>query len=92
VKLQHKLMLIVQNLNSFVFEGCWLQQKKGVHGQVCYKVFAIHMASQHGVVEAVMVEDGNDAALELVQRFPSASPMLPLFLAAIIFKIAELKV
>ena len=49
-------------------EGCWLQQKKGVHGQVCYKVFAIHMASQHGVVEAVMVEDGNDAALELVQK------------------------
>eukprot|EP00092_Neocalanus_flemingeri_P019384 GFUD01020998.1.p1 GENE.GFUD01020998.1~~GFUD01020998.1.p1 ORF type:complete len:822 (+),score=261.57 GFUD01020998.1:62-2527(+) len=58
--------------NSFWYrceiEGCWLQQKKGVHGQVCYKVFAIHMASQHGVVEAVMVEDGNEAALELVQK------------------------
>ena len=49
-------------------EGCWLQQKKGVHGQVCYKVFAIHMASQHGVLEAVMVEDGNNTALELVQK------------------------
>ena len=26
------------------------------------------MAGQHGVVEAVLVEDGNDAALELLQK------------------------
>merc|ERR1712179_636313 len=48
-------------------EGCWLAQKKGVAGQVCYKVYAIHMASQHGALEMVMLEDG-DKARELVEK------------------------
>lgn len=48
-------------------EGCWLAQKKGVSGQVCYKVYAIHMASQHGALEMVMMEDG-DKARELVEK------------------------
>ena len=42
-------------------EGCWLAQKKGQAGQVCYKVFAIHMASQHGALEMVMLEEGGEA-------------------------------
>ena len=48
-------------------EGCWLAQKKGQAGQVCYKVFAIHMASQHGALEMVMLEEG-DEARELVEQ------------------------
>jgi len=48
-------------------EGCWLAQKKGVSGQVCYKVYAIHMASQHGALEMVMMEDGGKAK-ELVDK------------------------
>ena len=48
-------------------EGCWLAQKKGVAGQVCYKVYAIHMASQHGALEMVMLEEGEQAR-ELVAR------------------------
>ena len=28
-------------------KGCWLQKKTGERGKVCYKVYAIHMASQH---------------------------------------------
>merc|ERR1719341_2458158 len=48
-------------------EGCWLAQKKGQAGQVCYKVYAIHMASQHGALEMVMLEEG-DEARELVEQ------------------------
>ena len=29
--------------------------------QVCYKVYAIHMASQHGALEMVMLEEGAQA-------------------------------
>jgi hypothetical protein len=48
-------------------EGCWLAQKKGSAGQVCYKVFAIHMASQHGALEMVLLEEG-EPARELVEQ------------------------
>ena len=48
-------------------EGCWLAQKKGQAGQVCYKVYAIHMASQHGALEMVMLEEGEEAR-ELVEQ------------------------
>ena len=38
-------------------QGCWLQKKMGLRGQVCYKVYAIHMASQHGVLEQMLKND-----------------------------------
>jgi len=51
-------------------EGCWLAQKKGPAGQVCYKVYAIHMASQHGALEMVLLEEGEQAR-ELVEQLMS---------------------
>merc|ERR1719369_981264 len=48
--------------------GCGLQQKKGVHSQVCYKVYAIHMTSQHGVMEKVMEADARPEPQALLRR------------------------
>jgi len=48
-------------------KGCWLQKKTGERGKVGYKVFAIHMASQHGVLEQMMEVDPRPVVQELLQ-------------------------
>jgi len=47
-------------------QGCWLQKKAGPRGEVCYKVLAIHMASQHGVLEQLLLSDPRPALQELL--------------------------
>merc|ERR1719300_1631582 len=42
-------------------EGCWLSARKGRNGQIGYKEFAIHMSAQHGALEMVLMEDGEEA-------------------------------
>merc|ERR1712098_975930 len=42
-------------------EGCWLAARKGRNGQIGYKEFAIHMSAQHGALEMVLMEDGEEA-------------------------------
>ena len=42
-------------------DGCWLNAKRGRSGQVGYKEHAIHMSSQHGGLEMVLVEEGKEA-------------------------------
>ena len=36
-------------------------EKTGEAGRLCYKVYAIHMASQHGALEMVMLDEGPEA-------------------------------
>ena len=45
----------------FKVEGCWLAARKGRNGQIGYKEFAIHMSAQHGALEMVLMEDGEEA-------------------------------
>ena len=47
-------------------KGCWLQKKTGERGKVCYKVYAIHMASQHGIVEQILVADSRPIMQEIL--------------------------
>ena len=42
-------------------KDCWLAEKNGEAGRLCYKVYAIHMASQHGALEMVMLDEGPEA-------------------------------
>ena len=42
-------------------KDCWLAEKTGEAGRLCYKVYAIHMASQHGALEMVMLDEGPEA-------------------------------
>merc|ERR1712112_2409 len=48
-------------------KDCWLAEKTGEAGKLCYKVYAIHMASQHGALEMVMLDEGPEARV-LVDR------------------------
>ena len=47
-------------------KGCWLQKKTGERGKVCYKVYAIHMASQHGIVEQILEADSRPVMQEIL--------------------------
>ena len=48
-------------------DGCWLNAKRGRSGQVGYKEHAIHMSSQHGGLEMVLVEEGKEG-LKLMEK------------------------
>ena len=47
-------------------EGCWLAQKRN-KGRIGYKEYSIHMASHHGAMDLVLMEDG-DEAVKLMER------------------------
>jgi len=53
-------------------KGCWLQKKVGDQGKVCYKVLALHMASQHGVLEKLLETDTRPFMKELLKRLKAA--------------------
>ena len=41
-------------------------KKTGERGKVCYKVYAIHMASQHGIVEQILEADSRPVMQEIL--------------------------
>jgi len=55
------------NLYHCQVKDCWLAEKTGEAGKLCYKLYAIHMASQHGALEMVMLDEGPEARV-LVDR------------------------
>ena len=49
--------------------GCWLSSKQGQEGEICYKVYAVHVASQHGVLEEALEKEDYPEARDLLETF-----------------------
>ena len=54
-------------------KGCWLQKKTGERGKVCYKVYAIHMASHHRIVEQILEADSRPVMQEIMMGLKTRS-------------------
>ena len=52
-------------------QGCWLQQRNDATGELGYKVYAIHQATSHGILEQVLMEDCSEEAIILALAFRS---------------------
>ena len=58
-------------------QGCWLQKKCATGQLVNYKIYAQHMASQHGVLEQLLQADPRPPLRTLLARLRELGPATP---------------